>query len=65
MNVRFPKGGSPVIETTKTDRKTLNEAHRLLSHVAVVTGDAEVKVAASVIETFLAEQESALMPVVG
>jgi hypothetical protein len=65
LNVRFPKGGVPVIETTKSDRKVLCEAHRLLSHVALVTADVEMKVAASCIEHFLAEQEAAPQPVVG
>jgi hypothetical protein len=65
MNVRFPKGGVPIIETTKSDRRVLHEAERLLKHVAVVTGDAEMKVAAGSIEQFLIEQEAATQPVVG
>jgi hypothetical protein len=43
----------------------LHEAERLLKHVAVVTGDAEMKVAAGSIEQFLIEQEAATQPVVG
>ncbi len=64
MNVRFPKSGPPIIETNVSERKHLRETVRILRHLEMITKEEPLANAADEIDAFLAEQESALVPVV-
>lgn len=57
MNVRFPKLGAPVPEATKTDKRQLVEASRLLKTVGLIPDREAERQAAETIDSLLAELE--------
>lgn len=57
MNVRFPKNGDPLPETTKTERRQLAEASRLLRTIGLLPGRQDEIKAAETIDMLLAQQE--------
>jgi hypothetical protein len=57
LNVRFPKLGAPVPEATKTDKRQLAEASRLLKTVGLVPGRDKEREAAETIDKLLDELE--------